>query len=71
MTRIAGTYPNRAPLKEIDHVIWLTPADAIERLTHEVEKRFLAAHSGLPDSSNDRRRIQIQSPATARSAEGH
>lgn len=45
MTQLPGEYPNRAPAHEIDQVVWLTPAEAIQRLTHPVEREFVAAHA--------------------------
>ena len=44
MVRLPGSYADRAPQKEIDTVVWLTPLDAIQRLTHAVEREFVAAH---------------------------
>lgn len=46
MTRLPGEYANRAPLNEIDDVVWMTPAEAVQRLTHPVEREFVATHAG-------------------------
>ena len=49
MVRLPGSYAERATVQEIDQVIWLTPLEAIQRLTHQVEKEFVAAHIGDSD----------------------
>jgi len=49
MVRLPGSYPLRAPAREIDEVVWLPPLEAIQRLTHQVERDFVAAHTGEPD----------------------
>ncbi len=49
MVRVPGSYPHRAPAEEIDQVVWLTPLEAIQRLTHQVERDFVAAHIGETD----------------------
>lgn len=46
MTLLPGDYHNRAPIHEIDEVCWLTPAEALTRLTHPVEQEFIACHAG-------------------------
>jgi len=49
MVRRPGNYPHRATEAEIDEVLWLTPLEAIQRLTHQVERDFVAEHIGDPD----------------------
>ena len=49
MVRVPGSYPHRASEAEIDQVLWLTPLAAIQRLTHQVERDFVAAHIGETD----------------------
>lgn len=49
MIRLPGSYPHRASEEEIDEVVWLTPLEAIQRLTHQVERDFVAAHIGETD----------------------
>jgi len=49
MVRVSGNYPHRASLEEIDQVVWLRPLEAIKRLTHQVERDFVAAHIGEAD----------------------
>lgn len=49
MVRVPGSYPHRASVEEIDEVAWLTPLEAIQRLTHQVERDFVAGHVGETD----------------------
>jgi len=49
MVRLPGGYPHRAPEAEIDQVLWVTPIEAIQRLTHQVERDFVAEHIGEAD----------------------
>lgn len=49
MVRLPGGYPHRATAQEIDDVAWLTPLDAMQRLTHQVEREFVGAHIGDAD----------------------
>ena len=49
MVRLPGGYPHRASAQEIDDVAWLTPLDAMQRLTHQVEREFVGAHIGDAD----------------------
>ena len=49
MVRLPGSYAERATVQEIDQVIWLTPLEAVQRLTHQVEREFVAAHIGDSD----------------------
>lgn len=49
MARLPGNYPHRANEAEIDQVLWLTPLQAIQQLTHQVERDFVAEHIGDTD----------------------
>lgn len=49
MIRLPGSCAARANADEIDEVAWLTPLEAVQRLTHQVERDFVAAHIGESD----------------------
>jgi 8-oxo-dGTP diphosphatase len=49
MIRLPGSCAARANADEIDAVVWLTPLEAVQRLTHQVERDFVAAHIGETD----------------------
>lgn len=44
MARQPDLYEHPAPNREIDEVAWLPPQEAMERLTHEVEREFVRRH---------------------------
>ncbi len=45
MSHLASPYQGPTPKNEIDEVLWLTPDQALNRLSHAAEREFLQRHS--------------------------
>lgn len=59
MVRQSDRYEHPAPTREIDEVVWLSPREALDRLTHEVEREFVRRHclsEPLPAARGEKQR---------------